>query len=148
MQVSQRQLINLKVILESFAQSTGLVNYAKSGLVPLNMTAEKAELMAGVFCCKVQEMPFTYLGLPMATTRTRVEHYGPIMNRMERQLTSISSLLTHPDHLQLVNSVLSTSPAYIMCSLVVPIMVHGYFDRARMYCMWRNSNKNAKSMPL
>jgi hypothetical protein len=25
------------------------------------MTAEKAELMIGVFDCKVQEMPFTYL---------------------------------------------------------------------------------------
>jgi hypothetical protein len=112
------------------------------------MTAEKAELMIGVFDCKVQEMPFTYLGLPMGATRPRVEHYGPSMNRMERQLTSISSLLTHASRLQLVNSVLSTSPTCTMCSLAVPITVHEYFDRARRHCMWRNSDNNAKNRPL
>jgi hypothetical protein len=126
MQASQRQLLCLKAILESFAQSTGLrVNYAKSRLVPLNLYVEKAEHMVGVFGCKKQEMPFTYLGLPMGTTRPRVEHYGPILNRMERQLTSISSF--HARHLQLVNSVLTTSPTYTMCSLTVPITVHEYF---------------------
>jgi hypothetical protein len=81
------------------------------------MTTEKAELMVGVFGCKVQEMPFTYLDLPIGTTRPRVEHYDPLMNRMERQLISISSLLTYAGRLQLVNSVLSASSTYAMCSL-------------------------------
>jgi hypothetical protein len=59
------------------------------------MSPKRAEVMSGVFGCKIQEMPFTYLGLPMGTTKPRVEHYEPIMSRMERQLTSISSLMTH-----------------------------------------------------
>jgi hypothetical protein len=112
------------------------------------MTTEKVELMVGVFGCKVQEMPFTYLDLPIGTTRPRVEHYDPIMNRMERQLISISSLLTYAGRLQLVNSVLSASPTYAMCSLIVPIMVHEYFDRARKHCIWRNLDSNAKSKPM
>jgi hypothetical protein len=46
LQASQRQLLCFKALLETFALSTGLrVNYAKSGLVPLNMSTEKAELM-------------------------------------------------------------------------------------------------------
>jgi hypothetical protein len=129
MKADQRQLLCHKVILETFAQSTGLrVNYSKSGLVPLNLSAEKAEIMTGVFGCKRQEIPFTYLGLPMGTTRPRVEHYEPVMNRMQRQLTSISSQLTHAERLQLVNSVLSSSPTYTMCSVSVPSSVHAYFD--------------------
>jgi hypothetical protein len=112
------------------------------------MTDEKVELMVGVFGCKRQEMPFTYLGLHMGTTRPRVEHYEPIMNMMERQLTSISSFLTHAGHLQLVNSVLSASPTYTMYSHAVPITMHEYFDRARKHNMWRNSDSNAKSKPL
>jgi hypothetical protein len=93
LQASQRQLLCLKASLETFAQSTGLrVNHANLGMVPLNMTNEKVELMTGVFGCKLQEMPFTYLGLSMGTTRPRVEHYAPLMNRMERQLASISSM--------------------------------------------------------
>jgi hypothetical protein len=93
-------------------------------------------------------MPFTYLGLPMGTSRPIVEHYAPLMNRMERQFTSISSILNHAGRLQLVNSVLSASPTYAMCSLAVLITVHEYFDRARRHCMWRNSESNGKNKPL
>jgi hypothetical protein len=85
MKAYQRQSLCLKAILETFAQSTGLrVNYSRSGMVPLNMSQEKTEIMTSVFGCKMQEMPFTYLGLPMGTTRPRVEHYEPVMNKMKR----------------------------------------------------------------
>jgi hypothetical protein len=103
------------------------------------MTEDKARLMAEVFGCNLQEMPFTYLGLPIGTSRPKVEHYAPLMYRMERQLTSISYMLNHVGRLQLVYSVISASPTYTMCSLAVPITVHEYFDRARRHCMWRNS---------
>jgi hypothetical protein len=78
LQASQKQLLCLKALLETFALSTGLrVNYAKSGMVPHNITDEKARLMIGDFGCSLQEMPFTYLGLPMGTSRPKVEHYAP-----------------------------------------------------------------------
>jgi hypothetical protein len=109
------------------------------------MSQEKAEVMTCIFGYKLQEMSFTYLGLPMCTTRPRVEHYEPIMNRMERQLSSISSLLTHVGRLQLVNSVLSSSPTYTMCSVSIPSMVHDYFDKIRRHCMWRNSEMTEKA---
>jgi hypothetical protein len=55
MKTSQRELLCLKGLLETFDQYTGLrINYAKSCLVPLNMSEEKAELLAGVFGCKIQ----------------------------------------------------------------------------------------------
>jgi hypothetical protein len=149
MQASQRELLCLKAILEIFAQSTGLrVNYAKSCMVPLNMTEEKAELMTRVLGCKLQGMSFTYLGLPMGTTKPRVEHFAPLMNRVERQLTSISNILTYVGKLQLVNSILSSLPTYTMCSISVPVEVHEYVDRARRHYMWRNSEANAKDKPI
>jgi hypothetical protein len=50
MRASQRELLCLKAILESYRQLTGLrVNYAKSCMVPLNMTEERAQILAGVF---------------------------------------------------------------------------------------------------
>jgi hypothetical protein len=136
MQASQRELLCLKAILKTFAQSIGLrVNYAKSCMVPLNMTEEKAELMTGFLGCKLQGMSFTYLGLPMGTTKPRVEHFAPLMNIVERQLTSISNMLTYVGKLQLVNSVISSLPTYTMCSISVPVEVHEYVDRARRHCM-------------
>jgi hypothetical protein len=84
----------------------------------------------------------------MGTTKPRVEHYAPLMNRVERQLTSISSMLTQAGKLQLVNSVISSLPTFFMCSVQVPVAVHEYVDRARRHCMWRNSETNAKSKPM
>lgn len=138
-----------KRITREFSQSTGLrINYAKSCMVPLNMDMDKAAHLAGVFGCSIGTMPFTYLGLPMGSTKPRVEHSGPIMNQMERRLTSISSMLTQAGKLQLVNSVLSSMPTYAMCTVQVPVTVLDYFDRGRRHCMWRNSESNGKNKPL
>jgi hypothetical protein len=135
--------------LETFAQSTGLrVNHSKSCLVPLNMDKEQALTLAGVFGCKLQDMRFTYLGLPMGTTKPRVEHFAILINRVERQLTSISLKLTQAGKLQLVNSVLFSLPTFNMCSVVVPNTVLEDVDMARRHYMWRNSDCNAKSKPL
>jgi hypothetical protein len=84
----------------------------------------------------------------MGSTKPRVEHFTPLMNRVERQLTSISSMLTHADKLELVNSVMSTLPTYTMCSMSVPVVVHENIDRERRHCLWRNAYCNAKSKPL
>ena len=149
MKASQRELFALKGLLESFSQSTGLrVNYRKSCLVPLNLSLEKAQLLAGVFGCNLESLPFNYLGLPLGTTKPRVEHYGPIMTKVERRLTATSTFLTHAGRLQLVNSVLSSLPTYAMCTLEVPVAVIEYIDRARRHCLWRGSDSNAKMKPL
>jgi hypothetical protein len=93
-------------------------------------------------------MTFTYLGLPMGTTRPRVEHYELVMNRMERQLSSISSMLTHARRLQLVDSILSSSPAYTMCSISIPSTVHDYFERIMIHYLWRSSDITERSKPM
>jgi hypothetical protein len=67
---------------------------------------------------------------------------------MERQLTSISSLLSHADRLKLVNSMLSASPTYTMFLVSVPLTVHDYFDKIRRHCMWKKSDFNSRSMPM
>jgi hypothetical protein len=136
MKASQKELLCLRALLETFGHSTWLrVNYAKSGPVPLNMSQQQALTMARTFGCQIQTMPFTYLGLPMGSTKPRVEHFAPPMDRVERQLTAISSLLTHAGRLQLVNSVFSSLPTYTMCSVMVPMEVQENFDRARRHCM-------------
>lgn len=65
-----RILFNLKGLLRSFSDSTGLhVNFEKSFLVPINMSDSRATHLANTFGCQVASMPFTYLGLPLGTTK-------------------------------------------------------------------------------
>jgi hypothetical protein len=133
-------------MLETFGQSAGLrVNYAKSCMVPLNLIEQQTKNLATVFCYKIQGMLFTYLGLPMGSTKPRIEHFASLMNKVERQLASISSMLTQAGKLLLINSVLYSLPTYTMCSISVPIAIHKDIDRARRHCMWRKTYYNAKS---
>jgi hypothetical protein len=54
LEASQRQLFCLKGILQTFSQSTGLrVDHAKSCLLPINITDEKATLMVGFLAAKL-----------------------------------------------------------------------------------------------
>jgi hypothetical protein len=70
-----------------------------------------------VFGYKLESLAFTYLGLPMETTKPRVDHFGFIMNKVEKRLTTTSNFLSHAGRLELVDSVLSSLPTYAMCSL-------------------------------
>ena len=104
-------------------------------MIPLNMDEQKAAQLAGVFGCRLGSLPFTYLGLPMETSKPRMEHYGQIMSQAERKLTSISSMLTHAGRLELVNSVISSLPTFAMCTLQLPKTIIENIDRARKHCL-------------
>jgi hypothetical protein len=68
MQADEDQLALLKRILHSITLSSGLVNFHKSCLVPINVSPEKACSLAQAFGCEVGSFPFTYLGLPLGLT--------------------------------------------------------------------------------
>ena len=85
MQANESQLQSLKGILQTFCDSTGLkVNYGKSYLAPINIRSDRASHLAEVFGCLVGSFPFTYLGLPLGTTKLQVKDYAPLLCRIER----------------------------------------------------------------
>jgi retron-type reverse transcriptase len=78
MQGEEQQLLILKDILQKIALSSGLkVYYHKSCLVPINIDAQKTELLAASFGCMVGSFPFTYLGLPLGLTKPLVRDFAP-----------------------------------------------------------------------
>jgi hypothetical protein len=96
MQADVNQLLVLKQALKDFSKSTGLsVNYHKSCMLPINISEEQVQHLANDFGCIVGTMPFTYLGLPLGTTRPKIQDLLPLMDRMERRLVSILLLFWH-----------------------------------------------------
>jgi hypothetical protein len=92
---SQTELFCLKGLLHSFYESTGLrVNFDKSQMIPLNLSHDQALDLASTFGCQLGTLPFKYLGLPLGTTKPRIDDCMPLMDRIEKRLTSISSFLT------------------------------------------------------
>jgi hypothetical protein len=109
MQGDEQQLLILKDILQKIVISSGLkVNYHKSCLVPINVDAQKTELLAASFGCIVGSFPFTYLGLPLGITKTLVRDFAPLICRVERRLAASSQFLSYAGRLQSINSILSS----------------------------------------
>jgi hypothetical protein len=80
-----RQLFFLKGLLQSFAMVTGLkVNFRKTFIVPINVSEDKVDILAGTLGCQVVLVPFTYLGLPMGTTKPTVQEFVPLLSRVEK----------------------------------------------------------------
>ena len=77
------QLLALKDMLQVFARSTGLdVNYHKSFLIPINVDPIVMNDLAVAFGCQFGNMPFTYLGLPVGTTRPKMVDFMPLVDCM------------------------------------------------------------------
>jgi hypothetical protein len=145
MQADARQLYFLKGLLNSFSNSTGLkVNFSKSHMLPINVSQERMEILSNTFGCQIGTFPFTYLGLPMGTTKPRVEDYTPLMDKIERRLSACSSLLSYSGRLEMVQSVITSTVTYAMCTLKLPKGVINNIDRARKQCLWRGPDRNKK----
>jgi hypothetical protein len=96
MQATTNQLFCLKALLNSFAASTGLkVNFQKPCLIPINVPSHRVPLLTGVFGCSEGKLPFTYLGIPLGTTKPLVRDYAPLICRIERKLSASSMFLSY-----------------------------------------------------
>lgn len=124
MKACPRQLLALKALLNTFATSTGLkVNHAKSIIVPINVSPERMDILANIVGCKVGQLPFTYLGLPLGITKPRVDDFIPLVQRIERRLISTSIFLSHAGKLEMVKTVMSSLPTFYMCTLKIPLTI-------------------------
>jgi hypothetical protein len=132
MQADARQLFCLKAILSSFAVSTGLaVNFSKSLLLPINVSREKMKVLAGTFGCQIGSLPFTYLGLPLGTTKPKIEDFAPLLDRVERKLSACSTLLSYSGRVEYINSMITPTVNHAMCSIKLQKGVTNEVDRIR-----------------
>jgi hypothetical protein len=130
MKADAQHLFFLKSLLNCFAQSTGLrVNYQKSQMLPINVSDEKIQRLALTFGCSVGSFPFTYMGLPMGTTKPRFEDLTPMMDKVERKLSGCTTWLSYCGRLQMLNAAITPITTYAMCTIRLPRGVIDNIDR-------------------
>jgi hypothetical protein len=145
MQADAKQLFCLKAILNTFASSTGLkVNFSKSMIVPINVSTEKTKILAGTLGCQIGSLPFTYLGLPLGTTKPRIEEFAPLLDRVERKLSACSTLLSYSGRVEYINAVITPTVTYAMCTFKLHKGVIHDIDRIRKQCLWRGNSERKR----
>jgi len=144
-----RTFFNHKCLLRSFSDSSGLhVNFGKSFLVPINLTDEKAIHLARTFGCSIGTMPFTYLGLPLGTTKPTMQEFTLLLTKIEKRLCGVSKHRSYDGRLILVNSVFSALPTFYMCSLKIPPQVIKQIDIYRKHFLWSKGDINRRGTCL
>jgi hypothetical protein len=104
--------------------------------MPINVSDEQIELLAASFGCSVGRLPFTYLGLPLGTTKPTIQDMSPLVGMVERRLNASARFLGYGGRLEFVRSVLSTLPTFFMCSLKIQKTILNICNRAQRHCLW------------
>jgi hypothetical protein len=137
MQANTNDLIHLKNNLLDYATSTRLkINFEKSNLIPINISNQRAQELANIFGCAVASMPFTYLGLPMGTTKPAVIDLLPLLSRIERKVTSSTLLMSHDRKLAYVNAIITSIANFTMCTIEINPKILQYIEKMRRRVLW------------
>jgi hypothetical protein len=93
-------------------------------------------------------LPFTYLGLPLGTTKPTVEDLSPLVGLVERRLNASARFLGYGGRLEFVKSVLSTLPTFFMCSLKLQKTIINICNRAQRHFLWAMEEDSSSSNAL
>jgi hypothetical protein len=144
-----RQLFFLRAVLNSFATSMGLkVNYLKSSMYPINVCPARSEILTRTLNCQTGSMPFTYLGVPLGLSKPRICHFLPLIQRIEGRLSYTSALLSQAGRLEVVNSVFSALPTFLISTLKIHASTVKRIDASWRHCLWRGNDVNSNRSTL
>ncbi|XP_071685671.1 uncharacterized protein [Rutidosis leptorrhynchoides] len=122
---NRQNFCNLMKLLKCFENASGLkINYNKSKLFGLGVNKDEVEVLAIRVGCKIGELPFTYLGLPMGKNMNRVENWDPVIEKFNKRLSDWKArTVSYGGRLTLVKSVLSSLPLYYFSLFRAPLSV-------------------------
>jgi hypothetical protein len=125
------------MVLTCFKAVTGLqVNMAKSEMVSIGEVQNISDL-ADSLCCHIGVLPLSYLGMPLGASYKAVAIWNPILEKMERRLSSWQKLyLSKGGRLSLLKSTLSSLPTYFLSLFTIPISVVHRIEKLQINFLW------------
>jgi hypothetical protein len=64
------------------------INYSKRELTTINLEEGGSNNYARIFCCKLGNFPFKYLGMPVHYEKLRREDIQPIVDKIIKKILS------------------------------------------------------------
>ena len=89
-------------------------------------------------------MPFTYLGLPLGTTKPSIVDLAPLVCKTERRITATMLLMSHAGKLVLVNSLVISIAIFSMGTIKVPPKIVVQLDKIRRRCLCRKKTEDGE----
>jgi hypothetical protein len=128
----------VSAIMAGFGRATGLVtNWEKSSVTPISCADIDVNSLAMTIGLPVTSFPCTYLGMPLALKQLNKADWQALLDKVDRYLATWKArLLSKAGRLEMLNSVLSSLPVYLMTINDMPAWVRKEFDRRRRAWLW------------
>lgn len=140
----------IKIGLMVFQEITGLaVNLQKSEVITVNVQQRRQDELVAIIGCKVANLPFTYLGIPLSDWRLPKIAYLLLIYKLNSRLAGWAvRFLSIASRLVLINSILSSLPIYLMFVLKLPQWVINEINRIRRKFLWHGAGESNKGYNL
>ncbi|KAH1033484.1 hypothetical protein J1N35_045658 [Gossypium stocksii] len=84
-------------------------------MVGFDVEEEFLYRMVAIYRCKIGELQFNYLGIPLGADRSKISSWKEIIDRAARKLSGWKfHSLSWAGHVVLINAMLSSLPIYFM----------------------------------
>jgi hypothetical protein len=81
----------------------------------------------------------------LGITKPSLEHFFPVVQRVERRLCGIADFLDYGGKLLMVKYVLSSLPIFLMACLDIPVSIKYHLEKYKRYCLWRKKNTKVQA---
>jgi Reverse transcriptase (RNA-dependent DNA polymerase) len=146
LKANAKMVENLKRLFISFEGFSDLkVNFAKSELIPLNISSSQAFHFSQILRCKLGKLSIKYLGISLHWKAPSKEVWMDLVHKVQSRLQVWKGkFLSLGEQVVLLNSVLSSIPLYYLSLYKVPSWCLLKIDRIRRYFLWAGVDKGNK----
>lgn len=140
------EILTIKRILRCFELMSGLkINFHKSCVCGVGVEDSVVEGFADILRCKSQKLPFTYLGLPLGASPSRLSTWKPVIEKFKLKLASWErKLLSYSGRVTLIKAVLNSLPVYYLSLFKMPEGVAKILDRVQAAFLWGGAELKRK----
>lgn len=130
-------------IMQRFGDATGLkINVQKSSVAAIRCSHVNLDAALESFQGEAVQFPINYLGLPLNLGRLKMSHLQPIMDRASGKLAGWQrNLFNIGGRKELIRSVLSPVPVYLMTDVRPPKRFYKVVDKLRRHFLWAGSEQ-------
>jgi hypothetical protein len=128
----------LMTIMQKFGEATWLkININKSTVAPIQCAAIDLQPDLQSFSGERLSYPISYLGLPITLGWLKLVHLQPILDQASSRLSGWQGRLMNLDgRRELVKTVLSSLPTYLLTALKAPKKFYKAIDEVRRRFLW------------
>ncbi|KAK3227947.1 hypothetical protein Dsin_007809 [Dipteronia sinensis] len=143
-------LINTKRILRCFEMASSLkVNFYKSCVIRVGKKVSDEEDWAASFKCKKENLPITYLGLPLGSRPSSRAIWNSVMLRIEKKLAPWKKkFLSKGGRVVLIKYVLASIPTYFLSVFKVLVSIAKDIERCQRGFFWSDGAVKRKILAV